>query len=190
MSASRAPGKTPTFTARRSRGLRSFSLRPGVLAGVTVTPGTIASPEITRCSSSEPPRDARTAPSPLSAVSPLWAPAPRLPFYLVPNKFQFGDDVIWTQARIASKRRQRDPPARKHMGSLRRGRQLDLPQPDGFHAGRRFAGSRTGVRCAESHRRCHQGLSLLGFRHVCRRPVESHQQADGERRACAIRRPP
>ncbi|HSR05605.1 MAG TPA: TonB-dependent receptor [Bryobacteraceae bacterium] len=70
---------------------------PGVLAGVTVTPGTIAS------SGNHPLQFFGTAAgredggwsTGFSGVTAIGA-STTLPFYLVPNKFQFGDDVIWT----------------------------------------------------------------------------------------------
>jgi hypothetical protein len=69
---------------------------PGVLAGVTVTPGTIASPGYhpLQFFGTAAGREDGT----LATFSGLTAPgaSTTLPFYLVPNKFQMGDDVIWT----------------------------------------------------------------------------------------------
>ena len=70
---------------------------PNVLAGVTVTPGTIAT------AGNHPLQFFGTAAgredggwsAGFSGVSALGA-STTLPFYLVPNKFQMGDDVIWT----------------------------------------------------------------------------------------------
>jgi hypothetical protein len=69
---------------------------PGVLAGVTVTPGTIASPGYhpLQFFGTAAGREDGT----LATFSGLTAPgaSTTLPFYLVPNKFQMGDDIIWT----------------------------------------------------------------------------------------------
>jgi len=69
---------------------------PNVLAGVTVTPGTL------KTAGNHPLQFFGTAAGredgTLATFSGITAPgaSTTLPFYLVPNKFQFGDDVLWT----------------------------------------------------------------------------------------------
>ncbi len=69
---------------------------PNVLAGVTVTPGTIATPgnhPLQFFGTAAGREDGTTGT--FSGTTALGA-STTLPFYLVPNKFQMGDDVIWT----------------------------------------------------------------------------------------------
>jgi hypothetical protein len=69
---------------------------PGALAGVTVTPGTIATAgnhPLQFFGTAAGREDGTTGT--FSGTTALGA-STTLPFYLVPNKFQMGDDVIWT----------------------------------------------------------------------------------------------
>ena len=86
-------------------------------------------PAIIRCSfrNGGRPRGRHTAS--FSGITALGA-STTLPFYLVPNKFQLGDDVIWTRALIASEIGVNATRlTRKYLGAFRGGRQLGLPQP-------------------------------------------------------------